>query len=219
MKDLVLGTCMTQKQKLDADHNEVDLSNHPFTDITYRFWLLNSLSSVGQSFDCCHVVLKFCLLLWENSTGVLLYLLLGVLLCCLLYVVLLFCFVAVACEGKVASVFSTFGSEAWANEIYQSVEHRAVVNSEKERLSNAFFFNLAHHVNVEALSELIDHQNPPNVCHSHFAKNWCVVAVGSRFCKAHNLEMAAVDGSGGWQRWMAAGGIQAMNVCWKRKGG
>ncbi|KAI8013956.1 Protein DOWNY MILDEW RESISTANCE 6 [Camellia lanceoleosa] len=42
-----------------------------------------------------------------------------------------------------------------------SVEHRAVVNSEKGRLSIAFFFNPAHHVNVEPLSELIDHQNPP----------------------------------------------------------
>ncbi|KAL7246800.1 hypothetical protein ACSBR2_001832 [Camellia fascicularis] len=51
--------------------------------------------------------------------------------------------------------------QAWTNEIYQSVEHRAVVNSEKERLSIAFFFNPAHHVNVEPLSELIDHQNPP----------------------------------------------------------
>ncbi|KAL7172497.1 hypothetical protein ACSBR2_032060 [Camellia fascicularis] len=38
--DLVLGTCVTQKQKLDADHNEVDLSNHPFTDITYRYLLV-----------------------------------------------------------------------------------------------------------------------------------------------------------------------------------
>ncbi|CAL5387830.1 unnamed protein product [Camellia sinensis] len=51
--------------------------------------------------------------------------------------------------------------QAWTNEIYQSVEHRAVVNSEKERLSIAFFFNPAHHVNVEPLSELIDDQNPP----------------------------------------------------------
>ncbi|CAL5387828.1 unnamed protein product [Camellia sinensis] len=51
--------------------------------------------------------------------------------------------------------------QAWTNEKYQSVEHRAVVNSEKERLSIAFFFNPAHHVNVEPLSELIDHQNPP----------------------------------------------------------
>ncbi|KAL7246798.1 hypothetical protein ACSBR2_001830 [Camellia fascicularis] len=51
--------------------------------------------------------------------------------------------------------------QAWTNEKYQSVEHRVVVNSDKERLSIGFFFNPAHHVNVEPLSEFIDHLNPP----------------------------------------------------------
>ncbi|KAI8015390.1 putative 2-oxoglutarate-dependent dioxygenase [Camellia lanceoleosa] len=51
--------------------------------------------------------------------------------------------------------------EVWTNEKYQSVEHRVVVNSDKERLSIGFFFNPAHHVNVEPLYEFIDHLNPP----------------------------------------------------------
>ncbi|CAL5333674.1 unnamed protein product [Camellia sinensis] len=51
--------------------------------------------------------------------------------------------------------------QAWTNEKYQCVEHRVVVNSDKERLSIGFFFNPAHHVNVESLSEFIDHLNPP----------------------------------------------------------
>ncbi|CAL5385755.1 unnamed protein product [Camellia sinensis] len=51
--------------------------------------------------------------------------------------------------------------QAWTNEKYQCVEHRVVVNSDKERLSIGFFFNPAHHVNVEPLSEFIDHLNPP----------------------------------------------------------
>ncbi|KAF7143723.1 hypothetical protein RHSIM_Rhsim05G0079700 [Rhododendron simsii] len=51
--------------------------------------------------------------------------------------------------------------QVWSNDIYQSVEHRAVVNSERERFSIGFFFNPAHHVNVEPLEELIDHQKNP----------------------------------------------------------
>lgn len=51
--------------------------------------------------------------------------------------------------------------QVWSNDIYQSVEHRAVVNSERERFSIGFFFSPAHYVNVEPQRELIDDQKNP----------------------------------------------------------
>ncbi|XP_015893544.3 protein DMR6-LIKE OXYGENASE 2 [Ziziphus jujuba] len=51
--------------------------------------------------------------------------------------------------------------QVWSNERYQSVEHRAMVNSEKERFSIPFFFHPAHYTVVKPLEELIDEQNPP----------------------------------------------------------
>ncbi|CAK9315828.1 unnamed protein product [Citrullus colocynthis] len=52
-------------------------------------------------------------------------------------------------------------TQVWSNEKYESVEHRAMVNSKKERYSIAFFFNPSHSTIVEPLEELIDPQNPP----------------------------------------------------------
>jgi isopenicillin N synthase-like dioxygenase len=51
--------------------------------------------------------------------------------------------------------------QVWSNDKYESVEHRAMVNSKRERYSIPFFFNPAHHVDVEPLSEFIDEENPP----------------------------------------------------------
>lgn len=51
--------------------------------------------------------------------------------------------------------------QVWSNDRYESVEHRVMVNSEKERFSIPFFFNPAHYTVVKPLDELIDEQNPP----------------------------------------------------------
>ncbi|KAL6012514.1 hypothetical protein ACLOJK_003003 [Asimina triloba] len=51
--------------------------------------------------------------------------------------------------------------QVWSNDKYESVEHRAVVNSERERFSIPFFFNPGPDVIVRPLEELIDEQNPP----------------------------------------------------------
>ncbi|XP_075478205.1 protein LATERAL BRANCHING OXIDOREDUCTASE 1-like [Primulina tabacum] len=51
--------------------------------------------------------------------------------------------------------------QVWSNEKYESVEHRAMVNSEKARFSIPFFFNPAHYTWVEPLQELIHDQNQP----------------------------------------------------------
>ncbi|XP_061373417.1 jasmonate-induced oxygenase 2-like [Gastrolobium bilobum] len=50
--------------------------------------------------------------------------------------------------------------QVWSNDAYESVEHRAMVNSEKERFSIPFFFNPAHDTEVKPLEELINEQNP-----------------------------------------------------------
>ncbi|XP_052194808.1 protein DMR6-LIKE OXYGENASE 2-like [Diospyros lotus] len=50
--------------------------------------------------------------------------------------------------------------QVWSNEEYESVEHRVMVNSEKERFSIPFFFNPDHSVMVEPLKELVTEQSP-----------------------------------------------------------
>ncbi|RZC03918.1 hypothetical protein D0Y65_018521 [Glycine soja] len=47
----------------------------------------------------------------------------------------------------------------WSNDAYESVEHRVVVNSEKERFSIPFFY-LSHETEVKPLEKLINEQNP-----------------------------------------------------------
>lgn len=49
--------------------------------------------------------------------------------------------------------------QVWSNDKYESVEHRVIVNSEKDRLSIPFFFNPAHYVTVKPLEELVNDQN------------------------------------------------------------
>ncbi|KAJ7946014.1 2-oxoglutarate and fe-dependent oxygenase-like protein [Quillaja saponaria] len=49
--------------------------------------------------------------------------------------------------------------QVWNNDKYESVEHRVVVNSEKERFSIPFFFFPAHHVMVKPVEELVHEKN------------------------------------------------------------
>ncbi|KAL6963949.1 hypothetical protein U1Q18_034956 [Sarracenia purpurea var. burkii] len=58
--------------------------------------------------------------------------------------------------------------QVWSNEKYESVEHRVIVNSEKERFSMLFFFSPDHYVMVEPLKELITDENPAK----YRAYNW-----------------------------------------------
>ncbi|CAL0313528.1 unnamed protein product [Lupinus luteus] len=50
--------------------------------------------------------------------------------------------------------------QVWSNDVYESVEHRVMVNSEKERFSIPFFFFPAHDSEIKPLEELINEQNP-----------------------------------------------------------
>lgn len=58
--------------------------------------------------------------------------------------------------------------QVWSNEEYESVEHRVMVNSERERFSIPFFLNPAHYTWVEPLEELVTEKNPAK----YKAYNW-----------------------------------------------
>ncbi|GJT32830.1 DMR6-like oxygenase 2-like protein [Tanacetum coccineum] len=51
--------------------------------------------------------------------------------------------------------------QVWSNDRYESVEHRVMVNSTRERFSIPFFLSPSYYTVVEPLAELIDVQNPP----------------------------------------------------------
>ncbi|XP_042521279.1 protein DMR6-LIKE OXYGENASE 1-like [Macadamia integrifolia] len=46
--------------------------------------------------------------------------------------------------------------QVWSNDRYESVEHRVVVNSERERFSIPFVLNPSHYVMIKPLEELVD---------------------------------------------------------------
>ncbi|KAK1576586.1 hypothetical protein Q3G72_015106 [Acer saccharum] len=51
-------------------------------------------------------------------------------------------------------------TQVWSNDIYESAEHKVVMNSEKEWFSIPFFFYLAHYVMLKPLEEFVNEQNP-----------------------------------------------------------
>ncbi|XP_022135968.1 flavonol synthase/flavanone 3-hydroxylase-like [Momordica charantia] len=64
--------------------------------------------------------------------------------------------------------------QVWSNDKYESVEHRAVVNSEKERFSFPFCFLPAHHMMVKPWEELVNEQNPPKYREYNWGKYFCM---------------------------------------------
>ncbi|KAL3350643.1 hypothetical protein AABB24_023196 [Solanum stoloniferum] len=58
--------------------------------------------------------------------------------------------------------------QVWSNDRYESVEHRVIASSKKERFSVPFFFNPSHYVMVEPLEELINEESPAK----YRAYNW-----------------------------------------------
>ncbi|KAJ8572317.1 hypothetical protein K7X08_008828 [Anisodus acutangulus] len=52
--------------------------------------------------------------------------------------------------------------QVWSNDEYESVEHRVVVNSERERFSIPFFLNPSHYTWIEPLEELVNEKKPAN---------------------------------------------------------
>ncbi|KAL2347853.1 hypothetical protein Fmac_001853 [Flemingia macrophylla] len=60
--------------------------------------------------------------------------------------------------------------QVWSNDKYESVEHRVVVNTERERLSIPFFLFPAHHVMVKPVEELVNDQNPARYREYNYGK-------------------------------------------------
>ncbi|KAI4367634.1 hypothetical protein MLD38_023347 [Melastoma candidum] len=58
--------------------------------------------------------------------------------------------------------------QVWSNERYESVEHRVMLNSERDRYSIPFFYNPSHRVMVEPFPELVNDREPPK----YRAYNW-----------------------------------------------
>lgn len=79
--------------------------------------------------------------------------------------------------------------KVWSNDIYESVEHRVMVNSEKERLSIPYFFNPAHYVMVEPLEELVTEQNPAR----YRAYNWGKFMVTKRHSNFKRLDVENIQ--------------------------
>lgn len=50
--------------------------------------------------------------------------------------------------------------QVWSNDKYASTEHRASVNSARERFSVPFFFYPSHYTMMKPLEELVDEDNP-----------------------------------------------------------
>lgn len=58
--------------------------------------------------------------------------------------------------------------QVWSNDKYESVEHRVMVNSERERFSIPFFFNPSHSATIAPIKEVTSEQNPER----YKAYNW-----------------------------------------------
>ncbi|ESR36342.1 hypothetical protein CICLE_v10028689mg [Citrus x clementina] len=74
--------------------------------------------------------------------------------------------------------------QVWSNDAYETVEHRVVVNSEKERLSIPILFNPSHYTMMKPLDELINEQNPAK----YRAYNW-----GKYFTSRLNSNLKKLD--------------------------
>ncbi|CAK9179730.1 unnamed protein product [Ilex paraguariensis] len=79
--------------------------------------------------------------------------------------------------------------QVWSNDRYESVEHRATLNSKKDRISIPFFFNPAHYTIVEPLEELIDDQNLAK----YKPYNWGKFFATRKRCNFQKLEVENIQ--------------------------
>ncbi|GAV81511.1 2OG-FeII_Oxy domain-containing protein/DIOX_N domain-containing protein [Cephalotus follicularis] len=81
--------------------------------------------------------------------------------------------------------------QVWSNEKYESVEHRVMVNSEKQRFSIPFFFNPAYDTIVKPLEELTTEKTPPKYKPYQWGK-FLINRKRSNFMKlkAENIQIA-----------------------------
>ncbi|GMJ09767.1 hypothetical protein like AT3G19000 [Hibiscus trionum] len=80
--------------------------------------------------------------------------------------------------------------QVWSNEAYESVEHRVVANSERERFSIPVFFFPSHYVMVKPLEELVNEQNPAKYKEYNFGKFFAARTRGDyKKLKVENIQI------------------------------
>ncbi|BAT75063.1 hypothetical protein VIGAN_01286400 [Vigna angularis var. angularis] len=80
--------------------------------------------------------------------------------------------------------------QIWSNDAYESVEHRVVVNSEKDRFSIPFFLKPALYTDVMPFEELLGDENPPKYRSLNWGK-FRTARMRSNFAKSNveNLQI------------------------------
>ncbi|KAK2380514.1 protein DMR6-LIKE OXYGENASE [Trifolium repens] len=80
--------------------------------------------------------------------------------------------------------------QVWSNDAYESVEHRVMVNSKKDRLSIPFFLKPALYTDVKPLEELTNDGNPPKYSPINWGK-FRTARMQSNFAKSNvdNLQI------------------------------
>jgi len=80
--------------------------------------------------------------------------------------------------------------QVWSNDAYESVEHRVMVNYEKDRFSIPFFLKPALYTDVEPLKELTNDKNPPKYSKINWGK-FRTARMQSNFTKSNvdNLQI------------------------------
>jgi isopenicillin N synthase-like dioxygenase len=80
--------------------------------------------------------------------------------------------------------------QVWSNDAYESVEHRVMVNSNKDRLSIPFFLKPALYTDVKPLEELTNDKNPPKYSPINWGK-FRIARMQSNFAKSNvdNLQI------------------------------
>lgn len=81
--------------------------------------------------------------------------------------------------------------QVWSNDLYESVEHRAVVNSEKDRYSIPIFFHPSHDVVMKPVDELVNEQNPAKYP-EYKAGKWLNLRMYNNY-KKHGFYMKMTD--------------------------
>ncbi|XP_020217357.1 flavonol synthase/flavanone 3-hydroxylase isoform X1 [Cajanus cajan] len=79
--------------------------------------------------------------------------------------------------------------QVWSNDAYQSVEHRVVVNSKKERLSTPFSLQVPHFTVVEPLEEFTNAENPPK----YKPYNWGKFLAKKKFANFQKIEGESIQ--------------------------
>ena len=81
--------------------------------------------------------------------------------------------------------------QVWSNELYESIEHRAMVNPEKDRYSIPIFFYPSHDVVMKPVDELVNEQNPAKYF-EYKAGKWLNLRMYNNY-KKHGFYMKMTD--------------------------